>query len=243
MSLEQRIEFGHRDRRDIYEYVESHGSAPPDEVAAALGFDDRGFGHHLTILKRDGLLVEEDGELHIALEAGAEEEFGDEDVSFTVRPARQSDLTGLVGVIRDTVAAKTYVEAEVVADIIDHEDALLRRNELESRMFFVATVHDEVVGWVHVSGQETEKLAHTAELTLGVLDAYRGHGIGSHLLNRGMEWAASEGYEKIYNSVPSTNEAAIDFLRAHGWEREAVREDHYKIDGEYLDEVMLATTV
>jgi ribosomal protein S18 acetylase RimI-like enzyme len=75
---------------------------------------------------------------------------------------------------------------------------------------------------------------------VGVLDDYQGHSIGSHLLERGLEWAASNDYEKVYQSAPSTNEYAIEFLKDHGWETEAVREDHYKIDDEYVDEVMMA---
>ncbi len=74
----------------------------------------------------------------------------------------------------------------------------------------------------------------------GWLERYRGHGIGSQLLARGTEWAASNGYEKLYNSVPSTNEDAIEFLEDHGWDTDAIREDHYKIDDEYVDEVMMA---
>ena len=134
----------------------------------------------------------------------------------------------------------TYIVAETVADIIDHEEVLLRHNEIESRMFFVACVTDDVVGWVHIAHPEVDKLSHTAELTVGVLEEYRQHGIGSHLLGRGVEWAATNGYERLYNSVPSTNEAAIAFLEGQGWEIEAVREDHYKIDDEYVDEVMMA---
>ena len=117
---------------------------------------------------------------------------------------------------------------------------VLRHNELESRIFFVATVDGEVVGWVHLKHPETEKLSHTAELTLGVTEEYRGRGIGSRLLERGLEWAGEQGFEKIYNSLPATNEAAIEFLAGRGWREEARRADHYRIDGEYVDEVMMA---
>jgi ribosomal protein S18 acetylase RimI-like enzyme len=238
--MEQTLEFGDPDRRDIYEFVEAHGTVSATETREELGFDERAFGHHLAILRRDGLLAIDHGELQIAIDGGAEEEFQDEEVEFTIRPARQADLSGLVGVMRKTTEAKTYVEAETVADLLDHEEVLLRHNELETRMFFVATVSDEVVGWVHLHAPELEKLHHTAELTVGVLEEYRGHGIGSHLLERGVEWAASRGFEKIYQSVPSTNEGALEFLADNGWEEEAVREGHYKLEGEYIDEVMLA---
>ncbi|OLZ40719.1 acetyltransferase [Natrinema saccharevitans] len=239
MATEE-LEFGHEDRKRIYEYVERHGAVDPEDTRERLGIDSSGFRHHVAILKRDGRLEKGDGKLRVTIDAGAEEEYVSADLEFHIRPARQEDLTGIVGAIRQVAEERTYIEAESVADEIDHEEALLRHNELESRMFFVATVEDDVVGWVHLYAPEIDKLSHTAELTVGVLEEYRGHGIGSHLLSRGLEWAGSNGYEKLYQSVPSTNEEAIAFLEGHDWETEAVREDHYKLNGHYVDEVMMA---
>ncbi len=238
--VSETLEFGHEDRKRIYEYVERHGAVDPEEARDRLGLDPGGFRHHVAILKRDGRIDEEQGALRVTIDAGAEEEYVSADLEFHIRPARQEDLTGIVGAIRRVAEERTYIEAESVADEIDHEEALLRHNELESRMFFVATVEGDVVGWVHLYAPEIDKLSHTAELTVGVLEEYRGHGIGSHLLSRGLEWAGANGYEKLYQSVPSTNEAAIAFLEGHDWETEAVREDHYKLDGHYVDEVMMA---
>ncbi|MFC4552245.1 MULTISPECIES: GNAT family N-acetyltransferase [Halorussus] len=240
MKLSETLEFGHEDRKRIYEYVERRGEVDAEEARDALRVDPGGFRHHVAILKRDGYLEEREGRLRAAFEEGTAEEYQEGDVEFTIRPARQEDLSGIVGAIRRVAEQGSYIVAESVADEVDHDEALLRHNEIESRMFFVATVGEEVVGWVHLHAPELEKLAHTAELTVGVLEDYRGHGIGSHLLARGLEWAASNGLEKVYQSVPSTNQDAIDFLTAHGWETEAVRENHYKIDGEYVDEVMMA---
>jgi L-amino acid N-acyltransferase YncA len=240
MELSGKQDLGHRGRKDIYEYVESHGDARKREIRAALGMDAREFGHHVNILRRDGILTEtEEGHLQIAYAETDEEEYESGDVTFSIRQARQADITGIVGVMREAIDEGTYVVAESVADMIDHEEVLLRHNEVESRMFFVACVDEDVVGWVHLAHPEMEKLSHTAELTVGVLDGYRGHGIGSKLLERGLDWAREQGYEKIYNSAPSTNKTAIQFLEDHGWEIEARREDHYKIDGEYVDEVMM----
>ena len=243
MRMDETLEFGHDDREAIYEYVERHGAVEPGEVRATLRIDPGGFRHHVAILRRDGYLEESDGSIRVALDAGEQEEFSTREVEFAIRPARQEDLSGIVGAIRQVAEERTYIVAESVADEIDHQEALLRHNEIESRMFFVATVDEEVVGWVHLRAPELEKLDHTAELTVGVLEEYRGHGIGSHLLERGLEWAASNGYEKVYQSVPSTNEDAIAFLETHGWETEAVREHHYKLDGEYVDEVMMAVAL
>ena len=243
MKLTDRLDFDHDDREDIYEYVESHGASRPEKIQQALNIRERAFGHHRAILERDGVLEESEGRLRIAFDSGAEEEYEADDVEFTIRQAREEDLTGLVGAIRQAIGGGAYVDAETVADVVDSEGVLLRHNDIESRIFFVATVNGEVVGWVHLKHPEVEKLSHTAELTLGVLEEYRGNGIGSHLLERGLEWAGSRGLEKIHNSVPATNEAAIAFLTGRGWDEEARREDHYKLNGECVDEVMMATAL
>ncbi len=240
MELTERLDFDHEDRKRIYEYVERHGRVSADRVRDELNLTPRGMRHHVAILRRDGYVEDEDGDLVVTFENGAVEEHRSEDCEFLIRQARQDDMAGLVGAIRRVAEEGSYTEAESVADVIDHEEVLLRHNELESRMFFVATVDEEVVGWVHVAGSEIDKLGHTAVLTVGVLKEYRGNDIGSHLLERGLEWAGKMEYEKLYNSVPATNERAIEFLEANGWETEATREDHYRIDGDYVDEVMMA---
>ncbi|WP_265109810.1 GNAT family N-acetyltransferase [Halosolutus halophilus] len=253
MELTEPISIEGDEREQIYEYVESHGAVDREEAREELFPADppgdpqysRAFQHNVAILKRDGYLREDDdGTLRIAIDIEAEgQEFTAEDVDVTVRPARQEDLSGIVGAMRQVVEEMTYIEAESVADELDHENVLLRHNEFESRMFFVAAVDDEVVGWAHLHVPNLEKLSHTAELTVGILEEYRGMGIGSELLDRALGWAESSGHEKVYQSVPSTNEDAIEFFEDRGWVTEAVREDHYKLGDEYIDEVMMAITL
>ena len=241
MQFSDTLEFDHQDRKDIYAHIERYGTVEYDEAQRALDMSPEAFGHHVAVLRRDGIVTRlDDGRLQIAFEDETQETFSGGDVEVTIRRAREDDLTGLVGAIRNALSNKTYIEGETVADIVESENVLLRHNELQKRIFFVATVHDDLVGWVHIHAPELEKLSHTAELTVGVIEEYRGHGIGEKLLDRGVRWAKEHGFEKLYNSVPSTNEDAIKFLEHHGWETEAVRKGHYKIDGEYVDEVMMA---
>jgi ribosomal protein S18 acetylase RimI-like enzyme len=244
MGFSDQIEFSHRDREEIYGYIERAGSVGYEDARRSLNMSPEAFGHHVAVLRRDGIIARtDDDELRVAFDDDSEETYVDEGIEVTIRRAREDDLTGLVGAIREALADKTYIEGETVADIVESENVLLRHNELQKRVFFVATVHNDVVGWVHINAPELEKLEHTAELTVGVIDEYRGHGIGTKLLDRGVDWALDHDFEKLYNSVPSSNEDAIEFLEHHGWETEAVRKDHYKIGEEYLDEVMLANVL
>lgn len=244
MQFSDTLEFDHQDRKDIYAHIERYGTVGYDETQRALNMSPEAFGHHVAVLRRDGIVNRlDDGRLQVAFEDETQETFSEDGFEITIRRAREDDLTGLVGAIRDALSDKTYIEGETVADIVESENVLLRHNELQKRIFFVATVHDDVVGWVHINAPELEKLSHTAELTVGVIEEYRDHGIGAKLLDRGLKWAGEHDFEKLYNSVPSTNEGAIEFLEHRGWETEAVRRDHYRIDDEYVDEVMMAKAI
>jgi ribosomal protein S18 acetylase RimI-like enzyme len=243
MDITDKLNFSHKDRKDLYHYVERNGTVRKDEARRALNMDPGAFGVHTTILRREGYIREVGDRLQIAYQEEEPREYESEDgASFVIRTAREDDQKDLTATIREVAEEGNYFEAETVADVLDHEEVLIRHNEVRSRLFFVACVgdDDEVAGWVHLDLPETEFLSHTAVLTVGCRDDYRGHGIGSALLERGMEWAREHGFEKLYNSIPETNERAVSFLEAHGWETEAVRSNHYKIDGEYVDEVMMA---
>lgn len=243
MQARQTPAFETPDHRRIYEYVEQQGAVRPQEAAEALGMDPEQFNHELAVLKRDGYLEEQNDTLRVALEAGTAEEYTSNGVEYVIRPARQEDLSGTIGVIRKITAEKTYLVAESVAEQIDFEGVLIRHNDVETRMFFVATVADDVVGWAHLEAPELEKLSHAAKLTVGVLEEYRQHGIGGHLLHRSLEWASSHGYQRVYNSIPATNQKAAEFLEDHGFETEAIRKDHYMIDEEFTAELMMARSL
>ena len=244
MLFSDEITFNNRDRRDVYDRIERAGTIDYETARRSLNMDPEAFGHHVAVLRRDGIVTRTaDDELRIAFEDESERFSLDDDLEVTIRQAQQDDLSGLVGAIREALSDQRYIEAETVADVVESEDVLLRHNDVEKRVFFVATVHGDVIGWIHINAPTVEKLAHTAELTVGVVENYQGRRIGTRLLERGVEWAVENGFEKLYNSVPSSNEGAIEFLERHGWEAEAVRENHYKLDDEYVDEVMLSKEI
>jgi ribosomal protein S18 acetylase RimI-like enzyme len=245
MELTDRLSFEDDDRKDLYEYIERHGRVREADARRALNLSPGAFGSHLTVLRRNGYVRKVGDYLQVAYTEDVAEAHERDDLVVTVRTATEEDRDALETAL-DTVASEgSYIEAETVAAVLDYEDAVIRHNDVMSRLFFVAEVTDEdgneqLVGWVHLDLPEAHKLSHTAVLTVGLVPDYRGHGIGSILLERGVRWAREHGYEKLYNSAPSTNEGAIRFLEDHGWETEAVRKGHYKIDGDYVDEVMMA---
>lgn len=243
----------------------------PDSKPARSGqrtrvrMDPATFASHLASLLNGGYLVEDDGVLRVGVRSDEEVLTLDDETPVTIRLAREADCEDLIDAVRSVAGERTHIVAETAAEALDDEP-VIRYDGRHSRVFFVATLgaegsedgnedehpdderpgeqptqEDGVIGWAHVESPELEKLRHTAELTVGVREPFRGNGVGSRLLERGLEWARERGYRKVYQSVPATNEAGIDFLEDRGWIVEAVREDHYLVGEDLVDEVMLAT--
>jgi ribosomal protein S18 acetylase RimI-like enzyme len=236
----ERLTFRSDPSKQIYQYVERHGTAARHRTMDAVGLSSEQFREELEWLLTKGYLEDDGGTLRIALNAGSVEEHVGRELNYTIRPARQGDFEGLVDTIRAVTDADTYVVAESIAERLLYEDTVVRHNTVESRVFFVATVDGDVVGWTHLDLPQVEKLRCTAQLTVGVRREFRNNGIGGRLLERGLDWADANGYRKVSNSVPATNDAALSFLEDHGWETEGIRRDHYEVDDSLVDEILMA---
>jgi len=243
MQSLERPSFRSEAAKHIYQYVERHGTAVRHQARSVLDQPAETFSAELDWLLKKGYLDEDGGTLRVGVNAGSIEEHVSGDRSYTIRPARQEDFEGLLDTIRDVTAEDTYVVAESVAERLLYDEAVTRHNTVESRVFFVATDDGDVIGWAHLDLPQVEKLARAAQLTVGVRSACRREGVGSHLLERAVDWTNANGYQKLYNSVPATNDEALSFLESHGWHTEGIRRDHYTVDDEPVDEVMMAHSV
>jgi ribosomal protein S18 acetylase RimI-like enzyme len=242
METSERPTFESEAGEEIYQFVERHGTAARHRVREVTSLPPEEFRNVLETLESRGYLEDDGGTLQVALDVGSVEAYSTDDFEYVVRPAQQSDFEGLIDAIRDVTAEETYVVAESIAEQLLYENAVNRHNTAESRVFFVATVDGEVVGWSHLDLPQLDKLQSTAQLTVGVREEYQNNGVGDRLMQRALEWAEANGYRKVYNSVPTTNDEAIAFLENRGWETEGIRKDHYTIGDEHVDEVMLAYT-
>jgi GNAT superfamily N-acetyltransferase len=228
------------DRQRVYEYIREHEPVSPEtpnEEQVVSVTPDR-YWQILAVLQRDGYVTKEEGKLRDAYEPSGREEHAGEEIDFTVREARLDDISGLAGVIRQVTEGETYIVGESVEDELSNADSLLDDSG-GPPTYFVALVDGEVIGWTSLKEPGVEKLEHIVYLTMGLLDEYRGYGIGSALMERAVTWAGTHGYRKVSSNIPTTNQNAIEFLETHGWDTVAVRPDHYLIDDQLVDEVLL----
>lgn len=85
----------------------------------------------------------------------------------------------------------------------------------------------------------TRALDHVATLGTYVDLAQRRQGIASALFDATVEAARRKGYEKIFTFVRADNPAALATYRANGFSVVGVAQRHAKIDGRYIDEILI----
>ncbi len=105
---------------------------------------------------------------------------------------------------------------------------------------FVVLIEGEVVGWCDIRRHFFPAHAHRGTLGMGIVPAYRGHGLGSRLLETTLERAGAAGFVRIELAVHTDNARAIALYQKLGFVEEGVARDAVFVDGEYRDAIMMA---
>lgn len=108
---------------------------------------------------------------------------------------------------------------------------------------FVAETSAGVVGRLSLARDSHPASRHVADVGLMVAAGHRRRGIGSALLEQAVEWAREAGIEKLELHVFPYNEPAIRLYEGFGFEREGLRQAHYRRAGRLVDAVLMAYRV
>ena len=75
---------------------------------------------------------------------------------------------------------------------------------------------------------------------MGLLQSYRGQGIGRRLLQRTLDAARARGLSRVELTVREDNPAAIALYEKFGFEAEGVQRNAFKVVGRYHNLIMMA---
>jgi RimJ/RimL family protein N-acetyltransferase len=98
---------------------------------------------------------------------------------------------------------------------------------------FVALVAGRVVGWCDVMPVAREACAHCGVLGIGIVEGFRGRGIGAALMRAAIDGAKKAGLTRVELTVRESNTSAIALYRKLGFEHEGVKRNAVRVDGDY----------
>lgn len=158
----------------------------------------------------------------------------------TIRPAVPDDAESITEYVNLIGAEGRFVLRERATWSIDEERRTLAAADGRQSAFFVAEVSGRLSGLITLARGRWAKDAHVAEFGMSCLPECRGVGLGTALLVRGLQWARSVGVRKLTLEVFATNDRAIGLYRKMGFAEEARLKGQYLIDGEPVDEILMA---
>ena len=156
-----------------------------------------------------------------------------------MRDVVPADAEAIVAILNPIVEARIYTafDAPFAADA--EREYILK---FPSRgVWKVAVCEDRVAGFqvLEPFGPYTRSFDHVATLGTYVDLGLRRHGIARALFAATFAAARQKGYEKIFTFVRADNPAALATYRAQGFEVIGTARRHAKIDGRYIDEVLI----
>jgi RimJ/RimL family protein N-acetyltransferase len=116
------------------------------------------------------------------------------------------------------------------------------RSESQSELL-VADINGDIVGLVGAHGGKANRNKHSLSLAIGVAKEFGGLGIGTKLMTAIESWAKENDFHRLELTVMSHNIVAQNLYLKFGYRQEGVKTHSLKVQGEYVDEWLMAKLI
>ena len=160
----------------------------------------------------------------------------------TLRPALPEDAGGIVISLRSTALERSYVLMEQYGKDTEAESEYISRIDRNNNLLLVATSRGGVIGTLaafQANGGQRPETAHVLFIGLHLLEAYRGLGIGSQMLEYAMEWAIEHKFKKLEASIFTTNKRSLHVFTKAGFRQECTKLKKFRIGHDFIDEICM----
>jgi len=162
-----------------------------------------------------------------------------------IRDVRIEDAEGILAILNPIIAARCYTAMDTAITVGVEREFI--RTFPPSGTFLVAVdaALNRIVGFQNVSpfGSFTHAFDHVGVIGTYVDLEQRRQGIATRLFAATFDAARRKGYEKFFSYVRADNEAGLQTYLRQGFRIVGKAERHAKIDGKYVDEVIIERAI
>jgi L-amino acid N-acyltransferase YncA len=163
------------------------------------------------------------------------------DMDLLVRDVVPADAPAIVAILNPIIAARVHTAFDAPFSIDDERDYIVQFPSRGVWKVAVRPSDGRVVGFqvLEPFGPYTSAFDHVGTLGTYVDLEQRRQGIAKALFASTFEAARQKGYEKIFTFVRADNPAALATYSAHGFVVVGTARKHARIDGRYIDEMLI----
>ena len=159
--------------------------------------------------------------------------------AFRVVPIAEEHIPGFRAAV-DSVARELRYLLLLEAPPLESTREFVKGNIAGGAPQFVAIADDKIVGWCDVTLKPRTSQAHCGMLGMGVIEPYRGRGIGKALMEATLKAARAKGLTRVELTVREDNGPAKKLYEAFGFVEEGICRRHIRINGKYVDSYYMA---
>ena len=158
-----------------------------------------------------------------------------------IREACTDDAAAIVAVLNPIILARTYTALDTTLTVEAEREFIERFPERGVFLVAVRESDQRVVGFQDLEpfSFHTHAFDHVGVIGTYVDLALRRQGISKRLFRTMFEVAGRKGYGKICTYVRAGNDAALRTYRHQGFTIVGTAYRHAKIDGRYIDEIVI----
>lgn len=159
-----------------------------------------------------------------------------------VRDAELSDAAAVLNMLSELDQETRFMMLEPGERALDvaRFAGWLADLRLRQDCYLVAAREDEVLGFTHAERGQYRRNRHSANVVMGVLPQARGRGLGTKFIQGIDLWAKQFSVTRLEIAVMAHNTEAIRLYTKHGYAAEGVRRSSLIVDGEPVDELVMA---
>lgn len=163
-----------------------------------------------------------------------------------IRQAQEQDSEKLARLIREVESTSDFMLLGPGERVFnpDAQRKMIKAFYAEHNSnIFLAVSEDEIAGYLIARGGSADKNRHSAYIVIGILEDYRGKGVGTKLFAELFDWASAAGLHRLELTVIKENQAAVGLYRKMGFEIEGTKKDSLFFGGKFMDEYYMSKIV
>ncbi len=165
----------------------------------------------------------------------------------TIREAEKADAAAIIDCLNTIGGETNYLTfgAEEYDMLVSAQKNLIAVSKSRpNALILVAEIDTRLVGLLTFEGGPKDRVQHTGEFGISILQEYWGAGIGSGLTKLLIEWARQTGIiRKINLKVHENNHRAIKMYQMLDFEQEGKISREYSIDGQFYANILMGLTI
>lgn len=113
----------------------------------------------------------------------------------------------------------------------------------EDLLLVAENENNEIIGYIWAERGKLNRIQHTAYITTGIRERYRGKGIGTEFFKKLNEWARSKKIIRLELTVECENIHAKHLYEKNGFIVEGIRHKSMNVNGNLLDEYYMGKII